>query len=94
MNQRIKELEKQCWTHRVDGALVDGQLHFDTEKFAKLIVEECAQICMSQADRNNIRTAFGIEVESNVKYPSPEAHASVTSQYERPYNLPRTGEVK
>ena len=41
MNERIKELEKQCWSHRVDGRLVDGQLHFDTEKFAELFVREC-----------------------------------------------------
>ena len=41
MNERIKELEKQCWSHRVDGRLVDGQLHFDTEKFAQMIVQEC-----------------------------------------------------
>ena len=44
MYERIKELEKQCWSHRVDGALVDGQLHFDTQKFAELIVRECADI--------------------------------------------------
>ncbi len=44
MNERIKELEKQCWTHRVDGTLVDGQLHFDTKKFAELIVKECIGI--------------------------------------------------
>ena len=43
MNQRLKELEQQCWSHRVDGALVDGQLHFDTQKFAELIVRECIQ---------------------------------------------------
>jgi hypothetical protein len=42
MNERIKELEKQCWSHRVNGRLVDGQLHFDTQKFAELIVRECA----------------------------------------------------
>jgi hypothetical protein len=41
MNERIKELEKQCWSHRVNGRLVDGQLHFDTQKFAELIVREC-----------------------------------------------------
>ena len=41
MNKRIKELEKQCWSHRVDGALVDGHLHFDRQKFAELIVQEC-----------------------------------------------------
>ena len=45
MNERIKELEKQCWSYRVDGTLVDGQLHFDTKKFAELIVEECITIC-------------------------------------------------
>ena len=42
MNQRIKELERQCWSHHVNGVLVDGHLHFDTEKFAGLIVKECA----------------------------------------------------
>jgi hypothetical protein len=44
MNERIKELEKQCWSHRVNGRLVDGQLHFDTQKFAELIVKECCNI--------------------------------------------------
>jgi len=44
MNERIQELEKQCWSHRVEGALVDGQLHFDTHKFAELIVRECAEV--------------------------------------------------
>jgi len=48
MNERIKELEKQCWSHRVDGALVDGQLHFDTNKFAELILQECFQACMNE----------------------------------------------
>jgi hypothetical protein len=44
MNERLAELEKQCWSHRVQGALVDGQLHFDTAKFARLIVQECVEI--------------------------------------------------
>ena len=44
MTQRIKQLEQQCWSHRVEGALVDGQLHFDTEKFAQLIVRECIDV--------------------------------------------------
>ena len=42
MNERIRELEKQCWSHRVDGVLVDGHLHFDAQRFAELIVKECA----------------------------------------------------
>lgn len=47
MNERIKELEKQCWSHRIDGYLIDGQLHFDSQKFAELIVRECANIAAS-----------------------------------------------
>ena len=35
MNERIKELEKQCWNHQTN--------HLDTKKFAELIVKECAQ---------------------------------------------------
>lgn len=41
MKRRIKELEKQCWSTRVNGILVDGQLHFDAQKFAELIINEC-----------------------------------------------------
>ena len=44
VNERIKELAQQCRSHRVDGALVDGQLHFDTQKFAELIVKECMKL--------------------------------------------------
>ena len=44
MNDRIKELEQQCWGHRIDGALVDGHLHFDTQKFAELILIEVTDI--------------------------------------------------
>jgi hypothetical protein len=45
MNERLKELEQQCWSHRVDGVLVDGHLHFDTKKFAELIINECLRMC-------------------------------------------------
>ena len=66
MNERIKELEKQCWSHRVDGVLVDGHLHFDTQKFAELIVRECADIGQRYADGNyevpnQILEHFGVE---------------------------------
>jgi hypothetical protein len=37
MNERIKELAEQCWDKRPEG-----QLHFDNEKFADMIVRECA----------------------------------------------------
>ena len=53
MNERIKELEQQCWSHRVDGVLVDGHLHFDTKKFADLIVWECMKICEDVMQKDN-----------------------------------------
>jgi hypothetical protein len=43
MNERIREFEKQCWSHYIDGALIDGHLHFDTQKFNKLIIQDCIQ---------------------------------------------------
>jgi hypothetical protein len=40
MNERIKELESQCWEARQYGPP-----WFDTEKFAELIVQECITQC-------------------------------------------------
>ena len=63
MNERIKELEQQCWSHRVAGTLVDGQLHFDTKKFAELIVQECMRMCdcadVSLLEHNRPQEASG-----------------------------------
>ena len=59
MNERIKELEKQCWSHRVDGAIVDGQVHFDRQKFAELIVKECVAICQDTDGEDNIDARSG-----------------------------------
>lgn len=91
MNQRINELAKQCWSHRVEGSLIDGQLHFDHKKFAELIVGECVDCCASQVDKRNIRKYFGLPVESNIKYPGedPQGH---NTQYGREYNIPRPNE--
>jgi len=72
MNELIKELEKQCWSHRVDGTLVDGQLHFDTKKFAELIVRECIRYFNEDYQRDfdtlwredlskGIKEHFGVE---------------------------------
>lgn len=58
-------------------------------RFGEMIAEECAQLCMSQADRANIRRAFGLPVENAVKYKGPDAHGSITSQYTREYNIPK-----
>lgn len=68
MNERIRELEKQCWSHRVDGALIDGHLHFDTKKFAELIVQECCQMMIDLERKypanltvKEIKEHFGVE---------------------------------
>ena len=63
MNERIKELEAQCWEPRQYGPA-----WFNAEKFAELIVEKCANV----ADENYIhrgsrtcglaiRLHFGVE---------------------------------
>lgn len=64
MSERIQELAKQCWDERPAG-----QLHFDNEKFAKLIAEECASLFLHQFTDERyprridktIRKHFGIE---------------------------------
>ena len=41
MNERIKEFEKQCWDNQTN--------HLNAEKFAWLIVRQCADICLEMA---------------------------------------------
>jgi len=89
MNERLKKLMRDHGVHKY----ISEECQSRIELVTKLVVEECAQLCMSQADRRNIRAAFDLPVESNVKYPSPEDHGSITSQYERKYNIPQAGEV-
>ena len=63
MNERIKQLADQCWNHRVNGVLIDGHLHFDYEKFAELIVRECADIALRE-DHDPyecIKSHFGVK---------------------------------
>ena len=40
MNERIKEIEKQCW----QSTETDPYALFDVKKFAELIVRECAKL--------------------------------------------------
>jgi hypothetical protein len=61
MNEKIKALEQRCWSHRVDGVLVDGHLHFDTKKFAELIVRECC-IALNPMLRDMISRGQGREL--------------------------------
>ena len=64
MNERIKELEVQCWEPRQYGPA-----WFNSTKFAELIVAECID-CLKPLSRNHsmvgaaqdtIREHFGIE---------------------------------
>jgi hypothetical protein len=44
MNERIKELAEQATDKWVGGEF------FDRQKFAELIVRECAEVCMKEID--------------------------------------------
>jgi hypothetical protein len=46
MNERIKELEKQCW----QSSQSEPYALFDVKKFAELIVLKCADIINHRAD--------------------------------------------
>ena len=48
MNERIKELKDQCWVEKCIPHWDNGmwiEKHIDLEKFAELIVGECASVC-------------------------------------------------
>ena len=85
MNERLKKLMLDSGTHKY----ISEECQARIEHVVRLVAEECAQMCMSQADRKNIRNAFGLPVESAVKYPAPEADNSINSQYNRQINLPK-----
>lgn len=73
-----------CWDE-LDSYAQDGIV-----RAIQMAAKECAAICMSQADKRNIRHSFGLPVESNVKYPGPEASNSIQSQYKPDINIPKT----
>jgi hypothetical protein len=43
MNERIRELEAQCWEPKQYGPP-----WFNSQKFAELIVRECAEVCLDR----------------------------------------------
>jgi len=61
MNERIRGFEKQCWRHQANC--------LDAEKFAELIVRECAEVADNadatsekwQSIGKSIREHFGVE---------------------------------
>ena len=54
MNERIRELAEQCH-HRY------SEHNIDLEKFAELIVKECALQCVHNEDMDLIEKHFGVE---------------------------------
>lgn len=85
MNERLKQLMLAHGVHKNISQECQHRLEF----VASLVAEECAQMCMSQADRKNIRRAFGLKVENDVKYSCPDLTNSVQSQYQREINIPK-----
>ena len=55
MNERIKLLAEQCWDWRLDGR------HFDQEKFALLIIQECVQVLVNRNAPNVYGEHIGVE---------------------------------
>lgn len=91
MTEKIRYLAEQAKESVPKGILsVEDWIDQYNVIFGNLLIQECIDCCGSQADKKNIRKNFGLPIESDVKYPSPELHNSITSQYERPYNLPRS----
>jgi hypothetical protein len=64
MNQRIRELAEQA-TSIVEMVGPQGYTSsyakFDREKFAELIVQECALQCIHNEDMDLIEKHFGVE---------------------------------
>ena len=88
MNERIKQLALESGI-ALGNNIAEGSRRDLLNQFAELIIRECTDRCGSQADQRNILRSFGLEVESNIKYPGPEKNGSINSQYEREYNLPK-----
>ena len=62
MNEQIRELEKQSYTevmHEMGGTY----MAFDKEKFAELIIAECAQACINMGNEYEIKSAGQYQAE-------------------------------
>ena len=57
MKTKIDKLAEKCWSHYINGTLIDGHLHFDYQKFANLLIGECAT-CLSKVPGGYDSSAF------------------------------------
>ena len=60
MNQRIQELIKQA-DEKFSCEYNGDYTVFNKEKFAELIVRECADVCSNVLDHHAILERFGVE---------------------------------
>ena len=60
MNERIKTLAKVAGYDEINKAAMK-LTGFDPEKFAQLIIRECAEKCVYVVDRQEILADFGVE---------------------------------
>jgi len=65
MNERIRELAKQADSYAISMEKETGAFYFDSynEKFAELIVRECANYCYGEdsLDAKGLKKHFGVE---------------------------------
>ena len=71
MNERIKQLEKQCWR----STQSDPYAFFDVKKFAELIVRECMQACINEGKTFEVESAG--EYSSNLYAAAIKKHFGV-----------------
>jgi len=64
MNERMQELYDQAFTLGTSG-YSNGEL--DVEKFAELIVRECAEVCLAQRDPANLNYKPSVKFAEAVK---------------------------
>ena len=62
MNERIQLLAEQATTIEEHGWGASYE-HFDKEKFAELIVQECAQACINMGNDYEIKSAGQYQAE-------------------------------
>ena len=65
MNERIKVFAEQCVIVKYDSTGISYEAGFDKEKFAELIVKECARVASDYDGAHYVGTAieehFGVE---------------------------------
>jgi hypothetical protein len=68
MNERIRELEKQCWEYKpgFDGQ-ADWYTVFNKEKFAELIVRECAKLTRWQEYDMSVEQRIRLGIYQEIK---------------------------